>query len=145
MDPSFTITDRIWEGHRLRQEKHRARGNGFGFSLFDPDDIATNTISARYWKDGSEALISQKSKNPRTLTPRECARLQGFPDEFILNSSKRHAYQQFGNSVPVPLIQKIGKNILQTLKVKKTLKIPTGVKAELGLKDKRLSKRGKKI
>ena len=79
---------------------------------------ATNTISARYWKDGSEALISQTNKNPRTLTPRECARLQGFPDEFILNSSKRHAYQQFGNSVPVPLIQKIGENILQALKEK---------------------------
>ena len=145
VDPSFTITDRMWEGHQLRREKHRARGNGFGFSLFDPDDIATNTISARYWKDGSEALISQKSKNPRTLTPRECARLQGFPDEFILNSSKRHAYQQFGNSVPVPLIQKIGENILRALKVKKPLKIPTVVKSELGLKDKRLSKRGKKI
>jgi DNA (cytosine-5)-methyltransferase 1 len=115
VDDLFTITDRIYEGHKRRVREHRARGNGFGFSVFKPEVPYTNTISARYWKDGSEILIDQGETNPRMLTPRECARLQGFKDEFRPHQSRRHAYQQFGNSVPVPVVQKVAEKVFIAL------------------------------
>ncbi len=119
VDDWFTITDRIYEGHKRRVREHRARGNGFGFSVFKPDAAYTNTISARYWKDGSEILIDQGKQNPRMLTPRECARLQGFDDKFKPHSSRRHAYQQFGNSVPVPVVQRVVEMVLHALAEKR--------------------------
>jgi len=112
---SFTITDKILAGHRRRLREHKARGNGFGFSVFKKDAEYVNTVSARYWKDGSEILIDQGDENPRMLTPRECARIQGFPDEFIVSASKRAAYQQFGNSVAVPVVTAVARQILKAL------------------------------
>ncbi|WP_338113890.1 DNA (cytosine-5-)-methyltransferase [Paenibacillus aquistagni] len=112
---TYTISDKLYQGHLRRKEMHQLKGNGFGFSVFTPDSEYTNTISARYYKDGSEILIEQKSKNPRKLTPRECARLQGFPDEFIIPVSNSQAYRQFGNSVAVPVVEAIAKKMLEAL------------------------------
>lgn len=95
--------------------KHKAAGNGFGFGIADPDG-ATRTLSARYYKDGSEILIEQDSKNPRRLTPRECARLQGFPDTFKIPVSDTQAYKQFGNSVVVPLMTDVARLVIEKLK-----------------------------
>ena len=102
----YTLTDKLWIYLQNYAAKHRAAGNGFGFGLADPEGIA-RTLSARYYKDGSEILIEQEGKNPRRLTPRECARLQGFPDEFIIPVSDTQAYKQFGNSVVVPLMSNV--------------------------------------
>lgn len=113
VDEKYTISDRLWEGHQRRKQEHRAKGNGFGYSLFNRESPYTSTISARYYKDGSEILIEQKYKNPRKLTPREASRLQGFPDEFKLPKSDTQAYKQLGNSVSVPVIRAIAKNIAQ--------------------------------
>jgi DNA (cytosine-5)-methyltransferase 1 len=115
VDDAYTITDRIYDGHKRRLKEHRAKGNGFGFSVFKPEAPYTNTLSARYWKDGSEILIDQDQKNPRMLTPRECARLQGFPDQYRHHIARRHAYQQFGNSVPVPVVSAVAKQALRFL------------------------------
>lgn len=115
VDEKYTISDRLWEGHQRRKREHRKKGNGFGYTLFDHDSPYTNTISARYYKDGSEILIKQKNKNPRKVTPREAARLQGFPEEFIIPVSDTQAYKQFGNSVPVPVVKEIAKKILNVL------------------------------
>lgn len=112
---SFTITDKILAGHKRRLKEHKAKGNGFGFSVFKKDAEYVNTISARYWKDGSEILIDQGNENPRMLTPRESARIQGFPDSFIVSGSKRAAYQQFGNSVPVPVVTAVARQVLKAL------------------------------
>ncbi len=109
----------MWLGHQKRKLKHRENGNGFGYSLFKRDASYVNTISARYWKDGSEILIDQGGKrNPRTLTPLECARLQGFSDDFSLHPSKKANYKQFGNSVAVPVIEAIAIEINKTLENK---------------------------
>jgi DNA (cytosine-5)-methyltransferase 1 len=113
---SYTISDRMWEGHQRRLKEHREKGNGFGYSLFGKKNEYVNTISARYWKDGSEILIEQTKKNPRVLTPRECARIQGYPEEFRPHETNRWAYQQFGNSVAVPVISAIAVNILEALR-----------------------------
>jgi len=94
--------------------KHKAKGNGFGFGITNIDGIS-RTLSARYYKDGSEILIAQQGKNPRRLTPRECARLMGYPDSFIMPVSDNQAYRQCGNSVIVPLMESVAKNILQIL------------------------------
>ncbi|WOC16171.1 DNA (cytosine-5-)-methyltransferase [Pseudochrobactrum sp. MP213Fo] len=110
VDPKYTISDRLLAGHVRRLAEHKKKGNGFGFSVFTKDSPYTNTISARYYKDGSEILIDQSDigKNPRKLTPRECARLQGFPKEFNVDAvSDCQAYRQFGNSVSVPVIEAI--------------------------------------
>lgn len=115
VDPKYTISDRLWAGHQHRKEYNRAHGKGFGYSLFTPDSPYTSTLSARYYKDGSEILIAQPGKNPRKLTPRECARLQGFPDTYIIPVSDAHAYKQFGNSVAVPVIRAVSKCIIKTL------------------------------
>lgn len=111
-DPKYTLTNKLWEYLRNYSEKHKAKGNGFGFGLTDINGIS-RTLSARYYKDGSEILIPQKGKNPRQLTPRECARLQGYEDKFdISNVSDNQAYRQFGNSVVVPLMKAVAGKIV---------------------------------
>lgn len=110
-DPKLTISDRLWEGHQRRKIQNRKNGKGFGFGLVTEDSPYTNTISARYYKDGSEVLIDQKGKNPRKISPREAARLQGFPDEFEPSKSKVQAYKQFGNSVTVNVIDALAHNL----------------------------------
>ena len=100
----YVLTDGLWRYLQAYAEKHRAKGNGFGCSVFGREDVA-RTLSARYYKDGSEILISRGAgQNPRRLTPRECARLMGFPDTFKIPVSDTRAYKQFGNSVVVPAI-----------------------------------------
>ena len=134
LDPSYTISDRMWQGHKTRKEKNRQNGKGFGYSLFSDDSVYCSTISARYWKDGSEILIdqSQLGLNPRRLTPVEAGRLQGYniigngwendtpnkpeaqmPYEIVV--SKKEAYQQFGNSVAVPVVKRIAQEIVNQL------------------------------
>lgn len=115
VDEKYTISDRLWQGHQRRKIKHQESGKGFGYTLFNEESPYTNTISARYYKDGSEILIAQEGKNPRRLTPREAARLQGFPEEFIIPVSDTQAYKQFGNSVAVPVIHAIATNMLKVL------------------------------
>ena len=103
---------------KLIEEEHKIKGNGFGYSLFDDDSEYANTISARYYKDGSEILIDQTNlgKNPRKLTPRECARLQSFPEDFIVGQvSQAQIYKQFGNSVCVKVIEAVAKSMIEAL------------------------------
>ena len=108
----FTLTPRLWKFLQGYAEKHRAAGNGFGFGLVTGDSI-TRTLSARYYKDGSEILLAQgKGKRPRKLTPRECARLMGFPDTFKIPVSDTQAYRQFGNSVVMPVIQAVAETMV---------------------------------
>lgn len=111
----FTISDKLYQGHLDRKKEHEKKGNGFGFCLFDKNSKYTSTISARYYKDGSEALIDQGDKNPRMLTPRECARLQGFPEDFIIPVSNSQAYKQFGNSVCINVIEAVAKEMVSYL------------------------------
>ncbi|GMU86907.1 MAG: cytosine-specific methyltransferase [Ignavibacteriales bacterium] len=115
-DSKYTLTDKLWSYLQSYAKKHKEKGNGFGFGLTDLDGIS-RTLSARYYKDGSEILIPQRNRNPRRLTPRECARLQGFPDNFVIPVSDNQAYRQFGNSVTVPLIQSVGKNLIKELRL----------------------------
>jgi DNA (cytosine-5)-methyltransferase 1 len=104
VNPKYTLTSKLWAYLQAYAAKHRAAGNGFGFGLVDGDSIA-RTLSARYYKDGSEILVSRgKDENPRRLTPRECARLMGFPDSFQIPVSDTQAYKQFGNSVAAPVV-----------------------------------------
>lgn len=103
VDPKYTLSDKLWAYLQAYADKHRKAGNGFGYGMADLDGI-TRTLSARYYKDGSEILIPQTGKNPRKLTPRECARLQGYPESYIIPVSDTQAYHQFGNSVVVPMI-----------------------------------------
>jgi DNA (cytosine-5)-methyltransferase 1 len=115
LDSRYTISDRLLHGHERRKREHARKGNGFGYSLFNSESEYANTLSARYYKDGSEILISQTElgKNPRKLTPRECARLQGFPENFIVDAvSDCQAYKQFGNSVTVPVIRHVAMQLL---------------------------------
>lgn len=105
----YTLTDNLWRYLQNYAEKHRAKGNGFGFGLVTPENIS-RTLSARYHKDGSEILIYQgEGKNPRRLTPRECARLMGYPDTFKIPVSDTRAYRQFGNSVVVDVMAHVAK------------------------------------
>lgn len=134
IDPTFTISDKMWAGHQARKERNRLNGKGFGYSLFKDDSIYCSTISARYWKDGSEILIDQShlGLNPRRLTPVEAGRLQGYnikgngwenntpnmPTEqmpFEIVVSKKEAYQQFGNSVAVPVVKRLALEIVNQL------------------------------
>lgn len=114
-DPKYTISDKLWAGHQRRKLEHKAKGNGFGYSLFNENSPYTSTISARYYKDGSEILVEQYDRNPRKITPREASRLQGFPDHFIIPVSDAQAYKQFGNSVAVPVIKALAKQIYNSL------------------------------
>ena len=117
VDPKYTISEKLYAGHRERRERNKAKGNGFGFSMFNAESEYVNTISARYYKDGSEVLIYQGDDvPPRKLTPRECARLQGFPENFIIPVSDMQAYKQFGNSVAVPVIRAIAGQMLNEMK-----------------------------
>ncbi|MDX5479173.1 MAG: DNA (cytosine-5-)-methyltransferase [Cyclobacteriaceae bacterium] len=116
VDDKYTLSDKLWDYLQNYAAKHKAAGNGFGFGLIDFDGIS-RTLSARYYKDGSEILIPQEGKNPRRLTPRECARLQGYPENFKIPVSDTQAYKQFGNSVVMPLMQEVGKSILKTFKM----------------------------
>lgn len=110
--PKYTLSDKLWLSLQLHAKKHKEKGNGFGFGLIDPSiDISTRTLTARYYKDGSEILIKQIDKNPRKLTPRECARLMGFPESFNIIVSDTQAYKQFGNSVVVPVVKLFADNI----------------------------------
>jgi DNA (cytosine-5)-methyltransferase 1 len=105
----YTLTDNLWTYLQNYKKKHAAAGNGFGFGLVTPESV-TRTLSARYYKDGSEILFSQGAKkNPRRLTPRECARLMGFPDTFKIPVSDTRAYKQFGNSVVVPVMEAVAR------------------------------------
>ena len=116
VDKKYTISDKLWAGHQRRKIEHKLKGNGFGYSLFNEKSKYTSTISARYYKDGSEILVEQKDKNPRKLTPREASRLQGFGDRFKIVVSDTQSYKQFGNSVCVPVISAIAKEIAKKIK-----------------------------
>ncbi len=118
IDSKYTLSDKLWQYLQNYAEKHRAKGNGFGYGLVDLDGI-TRTLSARYYKDGSEILIPQgEGKNPRRLSPRECARLMGYPDEYRIDRvSDVQAYRQCGNSVVVPLITDVSSQIIKSLKI----------------------------
>lgn len=112
----YTLTDHLWQYLQDYANKHRAAGNGFGFGLVTGNDI-TRTLSARYHKDGSEILISQgANKNPRRLTPRECARLMGYPEHFKIPVSDTQAYRQFGNSVVVPVVERVAEAVAAALR-----------------------------
>lgn len=109
VQPKYTLTSNLWAYLQAYAEKHRVAGNGFGFGLAFPDSV-TRTLSARYHKDGSEILVDQgKGKHPRRLTPRECARLMGFPDTFRIPVSDTQAYRQFGNSVVMPVMKEVAR------------------------------------
>jgi DNA (cytosine-5)-methyltransferase 1 len=112
INDKYTLTPKLWEYLQNYAAKHKAQGNGFGFGLVGPDDVA-RTLSARYYKDGSEILVSRgKRKTPRRLTPRECARLMGYPDDFRIPVSDTQAYKQFGNSVAVPVFCEVAQVML---------------------------------
>lgn len=116
----YALSDLLWRGHKRRKAQHIAKGNGFGYGLFNKSDPYTRTLSARYAKDGSEILISQEhlGLNPRKLTPRECANLQGFPKKFKVGRvSDTQMYKQFGNSVAVPVISAISGEMMKSLKL----------------------------
>lgn len=107
VDPKYTLTPKLWQYLQDYKKKHNAAGNGFGYSLFGPNDV-TRTLSARYYKDGSEVLIDQPGRRPRRLTPQECARLMGFERPgrpFRIPVSDTQAYRQFGNAVVVPVVE----------------------------------------
>lgn len=116
-ESKYTLSDKLWDYLQNYAIRQKAKGNGFGYGLVEPNGIA-RTLSARYYKDGSEILIPQENgKNPRKLTPRECARLMGYPDNYIINSvSDVQAYRQCGNSVIVPLITAVSEQIIKTLR-----------------------------
>lgn len=118
VEKRFTISDKLYEGHIRRSERHRKKGNGFSYGLFNKESPYCNTISARYYKDGREILIDQShlDKNPRKLTPRECARILGFPEEFRVDAvSVNQLYRQMGNSVSIPVIQAIADQMVPSL------------------------------
>jgi DNA (cytosine-5)-methyltransferase 1 len=113
VDEKYTISDKLYAGHLRRLKEHREKGNGFGFSMFKASSPFTSTISARYYKDGSEIMIEQKGRNPRKLHPKEAARLQGYPIDkgFEIVVSDVQAYKQFGNSVSVPVVKTLAEQI----------------------------------
>ncbi len=111
---SFTISDKLWKGHINRTKRNVERGTGFTAYTANLDK-PSNTLVARYGKDGKECLIPQENKNPRLLTPRECARLQGFPENFLIPGARTPAYKQFGNSVAVPVVERIAEKIIREI------------------------------
>ena len=129
VDAKYTLSDKLWSFHRNHAAKHKAAGNRFGYGIA-PLDGVSRTLSARYYKDGAEILIEQPGENPRRLTPRECARLQGFPDDFKIPVSDTRAYKQFGNSVVVPLMSAVAKNVVNTLGKLKVLEEDSSMKGD---------------
>ena len=113
----YTISNKLYDGHKRRLIEHKKRGNGFGFCLFNKKSEYTSTISARYYKDGSEILIEQKNKNPRKLSPNEAGLLQGYPigTDFQIVVSDAQAYKQFGNSISVPVVKALAHEITKQL------------------------------
>lgn len=134
VEDKYTLTDNLWQYLQNYAEKHRAKGNGFGFGLVDLNGVS-RTLSARYYKDGSEILIPQEGKNPRRLTPRECARLMGFPETFKIVTSDTRAYKQFGNSIAVPVVQEIAYELVNALQKPKVLSYPMRSPIQLKLFD----------
>ncbi len=132
--PKYTLSDKLWKYLKAYAEKHRKAGNGFGFSVVGPDDIA-RTLSARYYKDGSEILVKQKRRNPRRLTPRECSRLMGFDkpgqSKFIVPVSDNQAYRQFGNAVVVHVVEAVAKHMLSWICEPKKTRTCVNAKKEL--------------
>lgn len=124
VDKKYTISDRLWAGHQRRKRENKLKGKGFGYGMVNKNSEYTNTLSARYYKDGSEVLIQQDGENPRKLTPRECARLQGFPDSFKIPVSNTQAYMQFGNSVPVNVVEKVAEQMLKHINMGETSNKP---------------------
>ena len=122
VESKYTLTDNLWTYLQNYAEKHKALGHGFGFGLANLDSYS-RTLSARYYKDGSEILIPQEGKNPRRLTPYECAKLQGFPETFKIVVSDTAAYKQFGNSVSVPVLRAVAKNMVKALKGRKFISV----------------------
>lgn len=114
VEDKYTLSDKLWAYLQGYAAKHKAAGNGFGYGIADPNGVS-RTLSARYYKDGSEILIEQRGKNPRRLTPRECARLQGFPETFKIPVSDTQAYKQFGNSVVVPLMANVAQLVVSKM------------------------------
>ncbi|MFO1033753.1 MAG: DNA (cytosine-5-)-methyltransferase, partial [Hyphomicrobiales bacterium] len=132
VSPKYTLTEHLWNYLQAYAAKHKEKGNGFGCSVFGPEDVA-RTLSARYYKDGSEILIRQKSKRPRRLTPRECARLMGFDEpngaDFRIPVSDTQAYRQFGNSVAVPVIEAVARHMKPALEA---ILAPQGARKAVG-------------
>lgn len=115
---AYTISDRMWQGHIKRTQRNLDRG--VGFTAYEVDiNKPANTLVARYYKDGKECLVPQKGANPRLLTPRECARLQGYPEEFRVHSWDMQAYRQFGNSVAVPVVRMVAKSLIEKMEGEK--------------------------
>ena len=115
VDSKYTINDHLWAYHQDRKKKQKEKGNGFGFKIFNGNQ-SSGTLSARYYKDGADLLIEQMGQNPRKLTPRECARLMGFPDDFKLNKSENQSYKQLGNAVVASLVSHLAKAIKEQAK-----------------------------
>ncbi len=142
VSPRYTLTPHLWRYLQDYAEKHRAKGNGFGFGLMRIDgqekpETVTRTLSARYYKDGSEILIEQADAlPPRRLTPRECARLMGFPAWFQIPVSDTRAYKQFGNSVAVPIVQAMAQEIARCIEEPTAYAQPPGRQLKLMLRDK---------
>ncbi len=114
VDEKYTISDKSWAGHQRRTKSNLERGTGF--TAFEADlDRPANTLVARYYKDGKECLVPQEGKNPRFLTPRECARLQGFPEDFKPHPTRSAAYKQFGNAVAVPVVKLVAEKMLSAM------------------------------
>ncbi|MEN9675168.1 MAG: (cytosine-5-)-methyltransferase [Verrucomicrobiota bacterium] len=129
VDAKYTLSDHLWTYLQNYAKKHKAAGNGFGFGLVTGDDV-TRTLSARYHKDGSEILISQGPwKNPRRLTPKECAKLMGYPADFKIPVSDTQAYRQFGNSVVVPVVERVARSVVEALQR------PAGFRPDLALRE----------
>lgn len=117
VEAKYTLSDRLWQYLQNYAEKHRRKGNGFGYGIADLEGV-TRTLSARYYKDGSEILISQEhlGRNPRRLSPRECARLMGYPDNFIIDAvSETQMYRQLGNSVVLPLVTALAGELIKAI------------------------------
>ena len=123
-----SISEKLWNSHKERKKRNKERGYGFGYALYKPSDKKIGTLSARYYKDGSEALIDRgvdkkgNLKTPRKLTPRECARLQGFPEDFKVCSSRNQAYKQFGNAVNVRVVRLLAENLLLLIREVENIK-----------------------
>jgi len=127
-EDKYTLTKGVWNALKRHADKHKKKGNGFGYGIADPYGIS-RTLSARYYKDGAEILISQGSgKRPRRLTPRECCKLMGFPSNYKIKVSDNQAYRQFGNSVVVPLVENVARNMVNSMYAKKKMVVANHVR-----------------